>query len=99
MGDYQTGLSIGIWRGLILIFSDHQTYRSTPLIEPKPKVRRDWPMGCYLRHMEGPGWHDVPKTISVQDAGKMKMLDNATSVWRCVLWALLHIFTILFLML
>lgn len=58
----------------------HQTYRSTPLIEPKPKVRRDWPMGCYLRHMEGPGWHDLPKTILVQDAGKVKVLDSATSV-------------------
>ena len=40
-----------------------QTYRTLPLIEPRPKVRRDWCTGSYLRHMEGPSWHDVPKTI------------------------------------
>lgn len=38
-----------------------QTYRTLPLIEPRPKVHRDWPIGCYMRLMEGPSWHDSPK--------------------------------------
>lgn len=53
-----------------------QTYRSIPIIEPKPKVRRDWPMGSYLKYMEGPGWHDPPKHIQVQDPQKLKVLNQ-----------------------
>ncbi|KAJ6217062.1 hypothetical protein RDWZM_008219 [Blomia tropicalis] len=56
-----------------------QTYRTTPLIEPKPKVRRDWPTGCYLRHMEGPGWHELPKTIQVQDPKKLNPNNDPNS--------------------
>lgn len=57
-----------------------QTYRSTPLIEAKPKVRRDWPTGCYLRHMEGPGWHTLPKTVTVPEPAKMKVLSQYTQL-------------------
>ncbi|KAH7637970.1 hypothetical protein DERF_012314 [Dermatophagoides farinae] len=55
-----------------------QTYRSIPIIEPKPKVRRDWPTGSYLKYMEGPGWHDPPKHIMVQE-GKFKLLNQLGS--------------------
>lgn len=58
-----------------------QTYRTTPLIEPRPKVRRDWPMGSYLKYMEGPGWHDPPKQIMVHE-GKMKLLSQVNQVFN-----------------
>ncbi|CAG2166235.1 unnamed protein product [Oppiella nova] len=53
-----------------------QTYRTLPLIEPKPKVRRDWPTGSYMRHMEGPSWHDVPKTIINPNPPKLQEVMN-----------------------
>ncbi|KPM05066.1 hypothetical protein QR98_0035250 [Sarcoptes scabiei] len=53
-----------------------QTYRSIPIIEPKPKVRRDWPMGSYLKYMEGPGWHDPPRHLRVDNPNKAKLLND-----------------------
>ena len=55
-----------------------KTYRTTPIISPTPKVRRDWPTGCYLQHMEGPGWHELPKTIQITDPTKLRVLNQYT---------------------
>jgi hypothetical protein len=49
-----------------------QTYRTLPLIEPRPKVRRDWPTGSYLRYMDGPSWHDLPKTAVLPQPQKLQ---------------------------
>ncbi|CAG2106403.1 unnamed protein product, partial [Medioppia subpectinata] len=53
-----------------------QTYRTLPLIEPKPKVRRDCPTGSYMRLMEGPTWHEVPKTIINPNPHKLQGVLN-----------------------
>ena len=64
---------------LYLLFYFFQTYRSTPLIEAKPKVRRDWPMGSYLRYMEGPGWHEpAHSSIYIQDPAKHRLMTEVT---------------------
>ncbi|XP_054155640.1 uncharacterized protein LOC128954097 isoform X2 [Oppia nitens] len=54
-----------------------QTYRTLPLIEPRPKVRRDQPMGMsYMRLMDGPSWHDVPRTIVNPNPPKLQEVMN-----------------------
>lgn len=37
-------------------------------------------MGSYLKYMEGPGWHDPPKVIQVQDPSKLKVLNELNQV-------------------
>ena len=63
----------------LAMFFHPKTYRTLPLIEPRPKVRRDYPTGSYLRHMDGPTWHEIPKTVVNTNPPKLQEVMNRVS--------------------